>query len=155
MAAVTYDAIVIGTGQSGPYVTSRLAAAGLKVAVIERSLFGGTCVNTGCIPTKAMVASAYAARLAARAAEYGVEAGPVRVDMKRVKARKDEISGQSRTGLESWLGKMENCTLYRGHARFEAANEVSVGPDRLRAEKIFINVGGRAAVPDMPGLGEI
>jgi pyruvate/2-oxoglutarate dehydrogenase complex dihydrolipoamide dehydrogenase (E3) component len=155
MANVTYDAIVIGTGQAGPYVTSRLAAAGLKVAVIERSVFGGTCVNTGCIPTKTMVASAYAARLTARAAEYGVEVGPVRVDMKRVKARKDEVSRQSRAGLENWLEQMENCTVYRGHARFEAANEVSVGGTRLRAEKIFINVGGRAVVPDMPGIGDI
>ena len=92
----SYDAIVIGTGQSGPYVTSRLAGAGMKVAVIERGLFGGTCVNTGCIPTKTMVASAYAARLAARAGEYGVEVGPVRVDMKRVKARKDEVSKRAR-----------------------------------------------------------
>jgi pyruvate/2-oxoglutarate dehydrogenase complex dihydrolipoamide dehydrogenase (E3) component len=151
----SYDAIVIGTGQSGPYVTSRLAAAGMKVAVIERKVFGGTCVNTGCIPTKTMVASAYAARVAARAAEYGVEVGPVRVDMKRVKARKDEVSQQSRVGLEEWLGHMENCTLYRGHARFESTNEVSVGAERLRAEKIFINVGGRAFIPEMPGIGEI
>jgi pyruvate/2-oxoglutarate dehydrogenase complex dihydrolipoamide dehydrogenase (E3) component len=83
-----YDAIVIGTGQAGPYVVSRLAGAGMKVAVVERKVFGGTCVNTGCIPTKTMVASAYAARVAARAAEYGVDVGPVRVDMKRVKARK-------------------------------------------------------------------
>jgi len=153
--AVSYDAIVIGTGQSGPYVTSRLAAAGMKVAVIERKVFGGTCVNTGCIPTKTMVASAYAARVAARAAEYGVEVGPVRVDMKRVKARKDEVSKQSRVGLEDWLEHMENCTVYRGHARFESTHEVSVGAERLRAEKIFINVGGRALVPDMPGIGEI
>jgi pyruvate/2-oxoglutarate dehydrogenase complex dihydrolipoamide dehydrogenase (E3) component len=153
--AASYDAIVIGTGQSGPYVTSRLAAAGMKVAVIERKAFGGTCVNTGCIPTKTMVASAYAARVAARAAEYGVEVGPVRVDMKRVKARKDEVSKQSRVGLEDWLGHMENCTLYRGHARFESTHELSVGAERLRAEKIFINVGGRAFVPDMPGIGEI
>jgi pyruvate/2-oxoglutarate dehydrogenase complex dihydrolipoamide dehydrogenase (E3) component len=153
--AASYDAIVIGTGQSGPYVTSRLAAAGMKVAVIERKVFGGTCVNTGCIPTKTMVASAYAARVAARAAEYGVEAGPVRVDMKRVKARKDEVSRQSRVGLEDWLGHMENCTVYRGHARFESTHEVSVGAERLGADKIFINVGGRALVPDMPGLGEI
>jgi pyruvate/2-oxoglutarate dehydrogenase complex dihydrolipoamide dehydrogenase (E3) component len=153
--AASYDAIVIGTGQSGPYVTSRLAAAGMKVAVIERKVFGGTCVNTGCIPTKTMVASAYAARVAARAAEYGVEVGPARVDMKRVKARKDEVSRQSRVGLEDWLGHMENCTLYRGHARFESPHEVSVGAERLHAEKIFINVGGRASVPDMPGIGEI
>ena len=155
MKAASYDAIVIGTGQSGPYVTSRLAAAGMKVAVIERKVFGGTCVNTGCIPTKTMVASAYAARVAARAAEYGVEVGPVRVDMKRVKARKDEVSKQSRVGLEDWLEHMENCTVYRGHARFESAHEVSVGAERLSAEKIFINVGGRALVPDMPGIGEI
>ena len=155
MTAASYDAIVIGTGQSGPYVTSRLAAAGMKVAVIERKVFGGTCVNTGCIPTKTMVASAYAARVAARAAEYGVEVGPVRVDMKRVKARKDEISRQSRVGLEDWLKHMENCTVYRGHARFESTREVSVGAERLRAEKIFINVGGRALVPDMPGIGAI
>jgi len=95
-----YDAIVIGTGQAGPYVTSRLAGAGMKVAVIERKAFGGTCVNTGCIPTKTMVASAYAARMAARAAEYGVDVGSVRVDMKRVMARKDAVSKASRTGLE-------------------------------------------------------
>ena len=155
MKAASYDAIVIGTGQSGPYVTSRLAAAGLKVAVIERNVFGGTCVNTGCIPTKTMVASAYAARVAARAAEYGVDVGPVRVDMKRVKARKDEVSKQSRVGLEDWLGHMENCTVHRGHARFESSHELSVGGERLSAEKIFINVGGRALVPDMPGIGEI
>ncbi len=150
-----YDAIVIGTGQAGPYVTSRLAGAGMKVAVIERNVFGGTCVNTGCIPTKAMVASAYAARVAARAAEYGVNVGGVTVDMKRVSARKEAVSKLSRTGLEDWLRNMKNCTVYDGHARFESAHEVSVGAERLRAEKIFINVGGRAAVPDMPGLREI
>ncbi len=150
-----YDAIVIGTGQAGPYVTSRLAGAGMKVAVIERNVFGGTCVNTGCIPTKTMVASAYAARMAARAAEYGVDVGSVRVDMKSVKARKDEVSKQSRVGVEDWLDHMENCTVHRGHARFESAHELSVGAERLSAEKIFINVGGRAFVPDMPGIGEI
>ncbi|HEY7702825.1 MAG TPA: FAD-containing oxidoreductase [Candidatus Limnocylindrales bacterium] len=150
-----YDAIVIGTGQAGPYVTSRLAGAGMTVAVIERGAFGGTCVNTGCIPTKAMVASAYAARMAARAPEYGVDVGPVRVDMKRVMARKEAVSKASRTGLEDWLRSMENCTVYQGHARFESAREVTVGGARLHADKIFINVGGRAFVPDMPGLREI
>jgi pyruvate/2-oxoglutarate dehydrogenase complex dihydrolipoamide dehydrogenase (E3) component len=150
-----YDAIVIGTGQAGPYVTSRLAGAGMKVAVVERNLIGGTCVNTGCIPTKTMVASAYAARMAARAAEFGVDVGPFRVDMKRVKARKDSVSGQSRTGLEDWLRNMENCTVYQGHARFESAHDVRVGEDRLHADKIFLNVGGRAFVPDMPGIAEI
>jgi pyruvate/2-oxoglutarate dehydrogenase complex dihydrolipoamide dehydrogenase (E3) component len=150
-----YDAIVIGTGQAGPYVTSRLARPGMKVAVIERNAFGETCVNTGRIPTKTMVASAYAARMAARAAEYGVEVGSVRVDMKRVMARKDAVSKASRTGLEDWLRNMENCTVYQDHARFESAHEVNVGGKRLHADKIFINVGGRALVPDMPGLREI
>jgi pyruvate/2-oxoglutarate dehydrogenase complex dihydrolipoamide dehydrogenase (E3) component len=152
---IRYDAIVVGAGQAGPYVASRLAGAGMKVAVVERNLMGGTCVNTGCIPTKTMVASAYAARMVARAAEYGVDLGPFRVDMKRVKARKDAVSGQSRAGVEDWLQNMENCTVYRGHARFESAHELRVGEDRLQADKIFLNVGGRALVPDMPGIGEI
>src|ERR1700704_3462260 len=109
---VTYDAIVIGTGQAGPPLAGRLAAAGMNVAIIERKLFGGTCVNTGCIPTKTMVASAYAAHLAGRAADYGIDIpGPIKVDMQRVKARKDAISGKSREGVEAWLKKMENCTV--------------------------------------------
>jgi pyruvate/2-oxoglutarate dehydrogenase complex dihydrolipoamide dehydrogenase (E3) component len=117
----------------------------MKVAIIERKLFGGTCVNTGCIPTKTMVASAYAAHMARRAAEFGVETpGSVSVDMQRVKARKDAISGQSRVGVESSLRKLENCSVYQGHARFESPGEVSVGSERLAAERIFINVGARA-----------
>jgi cation diffusion facilitator CzcD-associated flavoprotein CzcO len=111
-----YDAIVIGAGQAGPYVTSRLVGAGMNVAVIERNAFGGTCVNTGCIPTKTMVASAYAARMAARAAGYGVDVGSVRVDMKRVMARKDAVS---KTGCETW--RTAPSTI---HARFESAHEV-------------------------------
>ena len=126
-----------------------------ECAVTKRNAFGGTCVNTGCIPTKTMVASAYAARMAARAAEYGVVVGSVRVDMKRVMARKEAVSKESRTGLEDWPRNMENCTVYQGHARFESAHEVNVGGERLHADKIFINVGGRALVPDMPGLREI
>jgi pyruvate/2-oxoglutarate dehydrogenase complex dihydrolipoamide dehydrogenase (E3) component len=151
-----YDAIVIGTGQAGPSLTRRLAAAGMKVAIVERKLFGGTCVNTGCIPTKTMIASAYAAQMVRRASEFGVDApGGVTMDMRRVKARKDAISGQSREGLESSLRKLENCTVYQGHARFESPREVSVGAERLTAEKIFINVGGRAVVPGMPGLEQV
>ncbi len=154
--AKTYDAIVIGTGQAGPSLARRLAAAGRKVAIIERKLFGGTCVNTGCIPTKTMVASAYAARMARRASEFGVDVGgSVTVDMKRVKARKDGISGQSRDGLESSLKQLENCTVYEGHARFESATEVAVGAEKLAAKQIFVNVGGRAIVPPMPGVDEI
>ena len=151
----SYDAIVIGTGQAGPTLASRLAASGMKVAVVERKFFGGTCVNTGCIPTKTMVASAYAARIVQRAAEFGVNAAGSGVDMKRVKARKDAISGASRDGVEKWLKNMENCTVYQGQARFESPHEVSVGTERLSAGKIFINVGGRASVPPMPGLEDI
>jgi pyruvate/2-oxoglutarate dehydrogenase complex dihydrolipoamide dehydrogenase (E3) component len=149
----TFDAIVIGSGQSGPFLAVRLANAGMRTAMIERNRFGGTCVNTGCIPTKTLVASAYAAQTARRAAEYGVDlTGPVRVDMKRVKARKDEISGKSRTGLESWLRSTPNITIYKDHARFESPNTVRVGDQSLTAPKIFINVGGRATIPSIPGL---
>src|SRR5689334_1134008 len=153
--SVSYQAIIIGTGQAGPPLARRLTSAGMKVAIIERGLFGGTCVNTGCIPTKAMVASAYAARLAVRAAEYGVTAGPVTVDLKRVKARRDEISAQSNHSVENGLRKMANCTVLQGHARFESPHEVSVGETRLTAGKIFINVGGRAVVPPIPGLDSV
>jgi pyruvate/2-oxoglutarate dehydrogenase complex dihydrolipoamide dehydrogenase (E3) component len=153
---IPYDAIVIGTGQAGPSLARRLAGAGKNVAIVERGLFGGTCVNTGCIPTKTLVASAYAARMVERAAEFGVEAGGrVTVDMKRVKARKDEVSGKSRIGLETSLGNLANCTVYRGHARFESPREVSVGQDLLSAGQIFLNVGARARIPPMPGIDQI
>lgn len=156
-----FDAIVIGTGQSGPALAVRLGAAGMKVAIVERGRFGGTCVNTGCIPTKALVASAYAARMARRAAEYGVHiAGEVSVDMKRVKARKDEISGRSSRGVETWLKTAKNVAIMQGHARFESAHTISVsggaaGAQWLEAERIFIDVGGRALVPAMPGLDQV
>jgi pyruvate/2-oxoglutarate dehydrogenase complex dihydrolipoamide dehydrogenase (E3) component len=151
-----FDAIIIGTGQAGPSLAQRMAGAGMSVAIVERKLFGGTCVNTGCIPTKTMVASAYAAHMTRRAGEFGVNVdGKVSVDMRRVKARKDEISGKSRIGVETWLKQMKNCTVFQGHARFESAREVSVGPERISAEKIFINVGGRAIVPEMPGLDQV
>src|SRR5580693_2040388 len=154
--STAYDAIVIGTGQAGPGLARRLAGSGMKVAIIERKLFGGTCVNTGCIPTKTMIASAYAAQMVRRASEYGVDlaGGPI-VDMKRVKARKDAISGQSRVGVEKGLRGLENCTVYQGHARLESAREVSVGTETLAAERIFLNVGARAVVPAMPGLDQV
>ena len=151
----SYDVIVIGTGQAGPYVAHRMAKAGMKVAVIERALFGGTCVNTGCIPTKTMIASAYAAQLARRAGEFGVDVSDVRVDMKRVIARKDQISGESRDGVERGLRKLQNCTVYRGHAQFAAPHEVNVGSERVTGDRIFINVGGRATIPSMPGIGDV
>jgi pyruvate/2-oxoglutarate dehydrogenase complex dihydrolipoamide dehydrogenase (E3) component len=159
----TYDAIIIGTGQAGPPLARRLAAGGQTVAIVERKLFGGTCVNTGCIPTKTMVASAYAAHMVRRASEFGVDAGsPINVDMKRVKARKDDVSGKSRDGLERSLKSLANATVYQGHARFESPAEISVagtggidGDVRLRSKQIFINVGGRAIVPRMPGVHQI
>src|SRR5206468_10685017 len=129
-----HDAIVIGTGQSGPALARRLVAAGQKVAVIERKFFGGTCVNTGCTPTKTLVASAYAAHLARRAADFGVVInGQVGVDMKKVKARKDAVSGQSQKNVESWLKQLQNCTVYQGHARFTSPTEMSVGTTLLTA----------------------
>lgn len=156
MTAKTFDAIIIGAGQAGPSLAGRLTAAGMSVALIERKLVGGTCVNTGCMPTKAMVASAYAAHLARRAADYGVTlSGPVGVDYKAIKARKDKVSSDARGNLESWIAGMDKCTLYRGHARFVTADTVRVGNDLLRAEKIFLNTGGRASVPDLPGVNDI
>src|ERR1700752_3276445 len=151
-----FDAIVIGTGQSGPPLARRLVAAGRKVAVIERGNFGGTCVNNGCTPTKAMVASAYAAHLARRHADYGVTIrGPVGVDMKAVKARKDAIVAPSRNGVERSLKSLEGCTVFQGHGRFVSPREVKVGEPGREAPQIFINVGGRASFPPMPGLDQV
>jgi len=151
-----FDAIIIGTGQSGPSLASRLSSTGMKVAVIERKRFGGTCVNNGCVPTKALVASAYAAHLARHAADYGVNTGgAVSVDMKRVKARKDAISGRSSKAVENWMKGLANGRVIEGHARFESHQSVRVNDELLTAEKIFINVGGRALVPPIPGLAQV
>ena len=144
-----YDAIVIGTGQAGPSLAARLAGNGLKTAIIERHLFGGTCVNTGCTPTKALVASAKSAYMARKAAEWGIIIdGNIGVDMKKVKERKDKIVSQSNTGVEKWLKNTENLTVYEGHGRLESPKTIRVNDDLIEADKIFINVGGRAAVPD-------
>ena len=149
----THDAIIIGTGQAGPSLAKRLADAGRRVAIIERQLVGGTCVNTGCIPTKAMVASAYAAHMARRAADFGVRIeGAVSVDLAQVKARKDAISARSRIGLEKMLTTTPRCELIRGHARFRAPHEVAAGDRVLSAPEIFVNVGGRARVPSLRGI---
>jgi pyruvate/2-oxoglutarate dehydrogenase complex dihydrolipoamide dehydrogenase (E3) component len=151
-----YDAIVIGTGQAGPSLARQLADAGQKVAVIERNRFGGTCVNTGCTPTKTLVASAYAMHLARRGADYGFSlAGEVKADMKRVKARKDEIVASHSRGVERSLKTRKNCTVYQGHGRFTAPHEVAVGSDTLRSDRIFLDVGGRAAIPSIPGVEQV
>ncbi|GJF13554.1 mercuric reductase [Mycolicibacterium cyprinidarum] len=150
-----FDAIIVGAGQAGPPLAGRLTDAGQTVAVIERKLVGGTCVNYGCIPTKTLVASAHAAHVARRGAEFGVDTGEITIDMAKVKARKDRISGGDREGLESWLGAMSGCTLIRGHARFESPHTIRVDDELLEADRIFLNVGGRAVAPDMPGLADI
>ena len=150
-----FDAIIVGAGQAGPPLAGRLTAAGQTVAMVERKLFGGTCVNTGCIPTKTLVASAYAAHLARRGADFGVSTGPVGVDMAKVKARKDGIVLDDRNGVEDWLDGMDGCTVFRGHARFEDRHTLRVGDDTLHADRIFLNVGGRAVVPNIPGLADV
>jgi pyruvate/2-oxoglutarate dehydrogenase complex dihydrolipoamide dehydrogenase (E3) component len=151
-----YDAIIIGTGQAGPSLAESLARAGMRVAIIERGRFGGTCVNNGCTPTKTLVASAYVARLAQRAADYGVEiAGPVKVNMAHVKARKDALVERSTAGLESWLRSLTNVSVYTGQARLLNSHTVRVGSETLTGARLFINVGGRPAVPKLPGVDRI
>ncbi|HEY8076172.1 MAG TPA: FAD-containing oxidoreductase, partial [Labilithrix sp.] len=150
-----FDAIVVGTGQSGPPLAVRLAGAGKRVAVIERDKFGGTCVNTGCIPTKTLVASARTAWVAKNAAQWGVSAEGVRVDMKAVHARMKAVSGKSREGVESWLRDAEGCTVITGHARFEGERRLRVGDRVLVGDRIFVDVGGRPFVPKIPGLADV
>ena len=153
---IKYDAIVIGTGQAGPSLAVRLAASGRKTAVLERKRFGGTCVNVGCIPTKTLVASARAIHMARRGEEFGfTTGGPVNVDMKRVKARKDAVVRQSNEGVEGWLRNTPNLTVHDGHGRFESPKKVRVNDDVLEADQIFINVGARASIPDLPGIADV
>ena len=156
MNGAVFDAIVIGAGQAGPPLAGRLTGAGLKVALVERARFGGTCVNTGCTPTKTLIASAQAAHLARRARDYGIVIdGAVTVDMARVKARAEAVVAASRGGLEDWVRSMPGCTVLRGHAAFESPTQLRVGDDVVSAPRIFINVGGRASVPRLPGVGEV
>ena len=150
-----YDAIVIGAGQAGPALCARLDKEGLKSALIERKLLGGTCVNNGCIPTKTLIASAHAAHLATRGADYGFGAGRIRVDMKAIKRRKDQVVRHSSDALKKWIGGMKHVTLIHGQARFSGPHRIAVKGRELEAERIFINVGARAAVPDMPGVKDV
>ena len=150
-----FDAIVIGAGQAGPPMAARIAATGKTVALIERKLIGGTCVNTGCTPTKAMVASAYAAHLARRASDFGVTAGTVGVDFAAVMARKNTIVANSRSDLEGWLRGLSNCAVIEGQARFLSPTTIRVGDDVLEAERFFVNVGCRAEAPDFPGRDQV
>ena len=150
-----FDAIIVGAGQAGPPLAGRLTAAGRRVAIVERKLIGGTCVNNGCIPTKTLVASAHAAQLARRGAEYGIGTGAISVDMAKVKARKDDIMLKDRKDVESWLEGMDGCTVVRGHACFQDPHTLRVDEELLQADRIFLNVGGRAVVPDIPGLSDV
>ena len=152
-----YDAIVIGGGQAGPSLAARFAGAGKSVAIIERHLFGGTCVNAGCTPTKTLIASARIAYDARRARDYGIEipTASVAVNMRAVQARKERIVDASRTGLENWLRGMQNCSIYKGSARFESPRSVSVDGEVLTSEQIFINVGGRPRIPAFPGIENV
>jgi pyruvate/2-oxoglutarate dehydrogenase complex dihydrolipoamide dehydrogenase (E3) component len=151
-----FDAIVIGTGQSGPALAHRLTGEGLRTAIIERRRFGGTCVNVGCTPTKTLVASARAAHMARRGEEFGVMiGGPIRIDMQRVKARKDAVVRQSNEGVTNWLRNMPGLTVYEGHGRLAGPHTVHVDGRRLEAERIFLNTGTRAHIPDLPGLDQV
>ena len=153
----TFDAIIVGAGQAGPSLAGRLMDAGMSVAFVERKLFGGTCVNTGCTPTKTMIASAYAARMAQRAAEYGITLGnaSIGVDMSTIIARRDAIVSKSRDGVEAFLRGNPRCTVFTGTASFIAPYTMRVGEDELTAKQIFLNVGGRASVPDFPGVRDV
>ena len=151
-----YDAIIIGTGQAGPALAARLAGDGMNVAIVERDRFGGTCVNTGCTPTKTLVASARVAHMARRAGDFGVLVeGSVSVDMNRVRARRDKVAGDSSRGVERWLKGLDNAAVYQGHARFESESTIRVGDETLEAPRLFVNVGGRAVIPPIPGLDTV
>jgi pyruvate/2-oxoglutarate dehydrogenase complex dihydrolipoamide dehydrogenase (E3) component len=150
-----FDAIIVGAGQAGPSLAGRLTDAGMEVALIERKLIGGTCVNTGCMPTKTLVASARVAHLARRSLDFGVATGPVAIDMAVVKARADKVSSTARGSNERWLKGMDRLTLILGHARFTGPDRIEVDGETLTAPRIFLNVGGRANVPDFPGVGDV
>ena len=155
MDSESFDAIIVGAGQAGPAIAARCSREGLKTAVIERHHFGGTCVNVGCVPTKTLVASARAIRQAQRGGEFGFDVDGLRVDMARVKARKDAIVMKSREGVESWMRGLKGTEVIVGHARFVAPSTLEVAGRRLTAPRIFLNVGGRAVRPDLPGIDDV
>ena len=151
-----YDAIIIGTGQAGPALAGNLAKRGMQVAIIERDKFGGSCINVGCIPSKALIASAHAAHMARECASFGINInGSINVDMKQVKARKDRIVAKYNTGIENWLKNIKNCTVYEGHAKFDSQHSIKINDEMITADKIYINVGARASAPPMEGLDQI
>jgi pyruvate/2-oxoglutarate dehydrogenase complex dihydrolipoamide dehydrogenase (E3) component len=151
-----FDAIIIGAGQAGPSLAARLTQAGQTVAFVERHLFGGTCVNTGCTPTKAMVASAYAAHMARRAHEFGVSIDTtIEVDIKAVHARRDGIVAKSRNGVEKSLRDNKLVTVFTGTASLTSPTTVTIDETEIAADQIFLNVGARATIPDLPGVHDV
>ena len=155
MSSELFDAIVVGAGQAGPAIAARCSKEGLRTAVIERGHFGGTCVNVGCVPTKTLVASARAVHMARRGAEFGFDAGTIRVEIARIKARKDGIVNSSRAGVEGWMRGLKHTEVITGNARFVAPAVLEVGVRRLTAPRIFLNVGGRSVRPDLPGIDSV
>ncbi|MBZ0276614.1 MAG: mercuric reductase, partial [Anaerolineae bacterium] len=150
-----YDAIIIGSGQAGFPLAGALTSRGWKVALAEAGQIGGTCINTGCSPTKTFVASARAAHMVRRAADFGIHTGPISIDFARVMARKEAIVQRFRGGVEGWLTGIENLTIYRHFATFEGPNQVRVGDDVIESDRIYINTGARAFVPPIPGLDTV
>ncbi|HXV18171.1 MAG TPA: FAD-dependent oxidoreductase, partial [Gemmatimonadaceae bacterium] len=155
-----FDAIIIGSGQAGTPLSTALAQAGMKTALVERAHVGGTCVNEGCTPTKTMVASGRVAYLARRAADYGVITGPIRIDMTKVRDRKRKIVDSFRNGSQERIEQTANLELIFGEGRFTGAKTIVVrgldGSERtLSAERIFINAGTRASVPKLEGLNTV
>jgi pyruvate/2-oxoglutarate dehydrogenase complex dihydrolipoamide dehydrogenase (E3) component len=155
MSTESFDAIVIGAGQAGPAMAARCTKEGLRTAIIERGHWGGTCVNVGCVPTKTLVASARAIHMARRGDEFGFEAGDIRANMQRIKARKDAMVLKSRDGVLQWMQGLKQAEVLKGQACFVGPRTVQVGARTLQAERIFINVGGRASVPDLPGVASV
>jgi len=150
-----YDAIIIGSGQAGGPLSTALARAGYRTALVEREHVGGTCINEGCTPTKTMVASARVAYLARRAADYGVKTGPVEIDMIRVRQRKRDVVDSFRSSSERRITGTPGVDLLRGEARFVAPKTVRVDGDELTAERIFINTGARPSRPPIAGLDSV
>src|SRR5438309_11183148 len=150
-----YDAIIIGSGQAGNPLAYRMADLGWSVALVEKKHLGGTCINTGCTPTKTMVHRAQVAHYARNAARWGVSASNVSVDLAKIVAQKDEVVLSFRGGQQKQVDKRANLRLHRGHARFVGPHQLKVGDDLLESEKIFINAGGRPNIPAIPGLDTV
>ncbi len=150
-----FDAIVIGSGQAGNPLAHKLADHGWTVALIEKEHLGGTCVNTGCTPTKTMIASAQVAHYARNAAKWGVRTAQVQADLPKIVARKDQVVQQWRSGQERKVRERKTLTLFRGHARFVGPHRLRVGDQELQSERIFINTGTRTDIPDLEGLASV